>query len=142
MIFEDVLNIRSKEEFSEKILIYIRLVEVLAEREKITIPQVKKPTPDIIAEITDMGIVNNEDDLKILKKLIPDLLLSTYPIKTYTAISLISLTTRKEGSCKRKKPKLISLKWLISLPEREVLVVVLLKQVLRCALPMILKMSA
>lgn len=73
MIFEDVLNIRSKEEFSEKILIYIRLVEVLAEREKITIPQVKKPTPDIIAEITDMGIVNNEDDLKILKKLIPDL---------------------------------------------------------------------
>ena len=38
MIFESVNNITSKDEFLEKILIYIRLVEVFAERNKFVIP--------------------------------------------------------------------------------------------------------
>jgi len=39
MIFESVNNITSKDEFLEKILIYIRLVEVFAERNKFFIPK-------------------------------------------------------------------------------------------------------
>ena len=41
MIFEKVTNITKKDEFLEKILIYIRLVEVIAEREGIVIPKKK-----------------------------------------------------------------------------------------------------
>ena len=45
MIFETVSNITNKEEFLEKILIYIRLVEVLAEREEICISPISVPHP-------------------------------------------------------------------------------------------------
>lgn len=69
MIFESVGNITNKEEFTEKILIYIRLVEVLAERDNISIPQVSIPSVDMIMEMKDMGVIYSEEDLTLLKKI-------------------------------------------------------------------------
>ena len=70
MIFEDVGHITNKEEFLEKILVYIRLVEVLAERENISIPQVSIPSVNMIKEMKDMGVIYSEEDLTLLKKTI------------------------------------------------------------------------
>ncbi len=70
MIFEDVGHITNKEEFLEKILVYIRLVEVLAERQNISIPQVSIPSVDMIKEMKDMGVIYSEGDLTLLKKTI------------------------------------------------------------------------
>ena len=54
MIFETVSQIRNKEEFLEKILIYIRLVEVIAERETLLIPAIEQPSDAIVSELKDM----------------------------------------------------------------------------------------
>ena len=70
MIFESVSHITKKEEFLEKILIYIRLVEVIAERESITIPLIEKPTDEMVSEMVDMGVIDSNDDIKLLKKIV------------------------------------------------------------------------
>lgn len=70
MIFEDVRHITNKEEFTEKVMVFIRLVEVLAERENISIPQVSIPSVDMIKEMKDMGVIYLEEDLTLLKKII------------------------------------------------------------------------
>ena len=70
MIFESVSQLNNKEQFLEKVLVYIRLVEVLAEREKMVIPQISKPSYEIIAELRDMGIINSENDISLLKKIV------------------------------------------------------------------------
>lgn len=70
MIFKKVTNIQNKEEFLELILIYIRLVEVIAERDKKIIPLLEKPSEEIISEMVDMGMIESEEDLKLLKKTI------------------------------------------------------------------------
>lgn len=70
MIFENVKQIKSKDEFIEKILVYIRLVEVLAERDHIIMPQISQPTNAMIAEMVNMGIIASEDDIKPLKKVL------------------------------------------------------------------------
>lgn len=70
MIFENVSHITNKEEFIEKILIYIRLVEVLAERDCISIPQISIPSDEMINEMKDIGIISSFDDIKQLKKVV------------------------------------------------------------------------
>ena len=70
MIFETVSQIRNKEEFLEKILIYIRLVEVIAERETLLIPAIEQPSDAIVSELKDMGIVDFDKDLHLLKKIV------------------------------------------------------------------------
>lgn len=70
MIFESVSHITKKEEFLEKILIYIRLVEVIAERESIAIPLIEKPTDEMVSEMVDMGVIDSNDDIKLLKKIV------------------------------------------------------------------------
>lgn len=70
MIFENIDQITNKEEFLEKILIYIRLVEVLAERENIIIPKVSAPSYVMIEEMKDMGIISSDWDIMLLKKII------------------------------------------------------------------------
>ena len=70
MIFETVSNITNKEEFLEKILIYIRLVEVLAERDNICIPSISIPSDEMLKEMEDMGIISSNEDIKLLKKII------------------------------------------------------------------------
>lgn len=70
MIFENVKQIKSKDEFIEKILVYIRLVEVLAERDSIIVPQISQPNNEMVEEMMDMGIIASEDDIKQLKKIL------------------------------------------------------------------------
>lgn len=70
MIFESVGHLISKEEFIEKILVYIRLVEVLAERENMNIPIVSIPSVDMITEMKDMGVIFSEEDISLLSKLL------------------------------------------------------------------------
>ncbi len=70
MIFESIKKIQSKEEFLEKLLIYIRLVEVIAERNQLVLPVVKTLTKEILLELVDMGVVNEEPDVDILKKIL------------------------------------------------------------------------
>lgn len=68
MIFESVGHITNKEDFTEKILVYIRLVEVMAERENISIPKETIPSVVMIKEMKDMGVIHSEEDLTLLKK--------------------------------------------------------------------------
>ena len=63
MIFEGVTRIKNRDEFNEKILVYIRLVEVLAEREGIIIPPISIPSTEMILEMIDMGVINTKDDI-------------------------------------------------------------------------------
>jgi DNA (cytosine-5)-methyltransferase 1 len=69
MIFECISHITNKEEFTEKILVYIRLVEVLAERENISMPKVSTPSVDMIKEMKDMGVIYSDEDLNLLRKI-------------------------------------------------------------------------
>ena len=70
MIFEPVNNIKNKEEFLEKILIYIRLVEVIAERTHSSIPSVEVVSDSMISELKDMGVISDECDLSSLKLIV------------------------------------------------------------------------
>jgi len=70
MIFETVKNITSKDEFLEKILIYIRLVEVFAERNNLVIRSIKTPTADVITEMSEIGVISCEDDCAVLKTIL------------------------------------------------------------------------
>lgn len=82
MIFEKVTQLTSKEEFIEKILVYIRLVEVVAERNGIKIPTVSAPSEEMIAEMSDMGLIDESDDVKGLKKIA-----SVYYVRFLSALS-------------------------------------------------------
>lgn len=70
MIFEKITKITSKEEFIEKILIYIRLVEVIAKRENLAISEITSPTSEVMKEMQDMGVIDEVNDLELLKKVI------------------------------------------------------------------------
>ena len=70
MIFEKVENITRKEEFLEKILLYIRLVEVLAGKNNLVIPKITEATSAMVLEMSDMGIIDDSDQLPLLKKTI------------------------------------------------------------------------
>lgn len=73
MIFENIQHISSKEEFLEKILIYIRLVEVTAERNNLTLPYNVEVSSNLLKELTSIGIIANKDDMAELQKLIKPL---------------------------------------------------------------------
>ena len=68
MIFEGVTHIKNRDEFNEKILVYIRLVEVLAERESNIIPPISIPSTEMISEMIDMGVINTKDDISSFKE--------------------------------------------------------------------------
>lgn len=70
MIFESIRHITNKEEFIEKILIYIRLVEVLAERDNISIPIISNPSDKMIKQMKDMGIITSDEDITQFKKVV------------------------------------------------------------------------
>lgn len=75
MIFEGVNNITSKDEFLEKILVYIRLVETMAQRSHIAISPIDAPTEDVLDELIDMGVIHSSKDIPLLKQLSPLLFL-------------------------------------------------------------------
>lgn len=70
MIFESIKNIQSKDAFLEKLLIYIRLVEVVAERNVLSLSNIKEATKEILLELIDMGVIDEESDIMLLKKIL------------------------------------------------------------------------
>ena len=70
MIFHPVSNIKDKDEFIELINIYCRLVEVIAERNRIPITIIKTISDNIVNELSDMGIITGAEDLPLLKKML------------------------------------------------------------------------
>lgn len=70
MIFSNINHIENKDDFLEKINIYIRLVEVTAERNSSDIVDNSEITNAVLSELEDMGIIKNNDDLLTLKKTI------------------------------------------------------------------------
>lgn len=70
MIFLPVKKIKDKTDLFEKILVYIRLVEVFAERNKVVIDECSAPMPQICKELIDMGIIEKESDLTLLKSVL------------------------------------------------------------------------
>lgn len=75
MIFKSVINIKDKDEFLEKILIYIRLVEVTAERNKFVIHTVDSLSFDTVQELIDMGVISSESEIPILGHILGELYL-------------------------------------------------------------------
>lgn len=68
MLIEAVKSITNKEEFKEKVLIYIRLVEVTAERVGLFVPDCENPDTDgIVGELSEIGFVETKEDLDVLK---------------------------------------------------------------------------
>lgn len=70
MIFESVNNITAKDEFLEKVLIYIRLVEVFAERNGYAIQSVKEATEQVCFQLKEIGILSSNEDTQILKSIL------------------------------------------------------------------------
>lgn len=70
MIFHPVSNIKDKDEFIELINIYCRLVEVMAERNRIPITIIRAISDNIVYELSDMGIITGIEDLPLLKKVL------------------------------------------------------------------------
>ncbi|MBR6123672.1 DNA cytosine methyltransferase [Candidatus Saccharibacteria bacterium] len=72
MIFLPINKIKDKADFVEKVLVYIRLVEVFAERNKLDINGCSALDAQICKELVDMGVIEREKDLSLLKKNIPE----------------------------------------------------------------------
>lgn len=70
MIFIPVNKINDKADFVEKVLVYIRLVEVFAERNKLDINDGSASNAQICKELVDMGVIEKENDLSLLKKVL------------------------------------------------------------------------
>lgn len=70
MIFESVKNITSKVEFLEKIQIYIRLVEVFAERNKFIIQDISELNSDIETEMLNIGVIATKDEIDELRSVL------------------------------------------------------------------------
>lgn len=68
MIFEKVTQLTSKDEFLEKILIYIRLVEVIAKQKHLIVDKIKSPSSNSVTEMKEMGIIEKDEDLELLSK--------------------------------------------------------------------------
>ena len=70
MIFTPVNQVQDHSIFIENINIYIRLVEVFAERNKLKIELIREFSSQVINELVDMGLIQNKSDLILLKKIV------------------------------------------------------------------------
>lgn len=70
MIFNNINQIESKDAFIEKINIYIRLVETTAESNKYVVPNNPIINDIVFNEIMDMGIIESNDDVILLRKVL------------------------------------------------------------------------
>ena len=94
MIFHPVSNIKDKDEFIELINIYCRLVEVMAERNRMPVTNIKTISDSIVNELSDMGIITRVEDLSLLKKML-DKTYDRLTTQLFSALSLTSLAIRK-----------------------------------------------
>lgn len=67
MIFENIAHITNKNAFLELINIYIRLVEVTAQRYNRTIPPTLHTNSFILSELEDMGIISDANQINALQ---------------------------------------------------------------------------
>ena len=70
MIFESVKHITNKNEFVELVLIYIRMVEVIADFNNKSINNISDLSDSAYIELKDMGMIESSDDITILKKIL------------------------------------------------------------------------
>lgn len=70
MIFESIAKLKSKDEFLEKVNIYIRLVEVFAEKNGYSIEALETTHSDITAELINMGVIDKDTEYEDLKKIL------------------------------------------------------------------------
>lgn len=70
MIFESVKHITNKKEFVELVLIYIRMVEVIANSNNKSINNISDLSDSAYIELKDMGMIESSDDITILKKIL------------------------------------------------------------------------
>lgn len=66
MIFENINTVQNKAEFTELILVYIRVVESIAEKNNCSV-KVHGLSPEITNEIKSMGIIETANEIPILK---------------------------------------------------------------------------
>ena len=67
MIFEPIRNIENKDFVLELIDVYIRLVELTAERNKMIIPQITTISEKVTNEIVAMGVISDGSDINIVR---------------------------------------------------------------------------
>lgn len=70
MIFESIRAIQDRDAFLEKLLVYIRLVESMAERNAMVIPLSDSPSAPIVSEMVDMGVIDTVGELHILSDIL------------------------------------------------------------------------
>ena len=70
MIFLPVNKIEDKADFVEKVLVYTRLVEVFAVRNKIDVESGSASKAQICKELEDMGVLESEKDISLLKRIL------------------------------------------------------------------------
>lgn len=70
MIFESVKHITNKKEFVELVLIYIRMVEVIADSNNKSINNISDLSNSVYIELKDMGMIESFDDITILKEIL------------------------------------------------------------------------
>ena len=69
MIFESIKT-TSKDELHELLMIYIRLVEVMALRNNININTIYALDEDDLKELIDMGVISDNTEVELLKKIL------------------------------------------------------------------------
>lgn len=121
MIFPHISSVQSrqdKESFVEKVEIYTRLVECYAEKEGLRLNNCTL-TPAVIGEMIEVGVIDSEEDIVLLKKLIGislferlissvNLVLSTPDVRKH--LFKISNKSRRElQCCKDTKPTVVDL---------------------------------
>lgn len=70
MIFENIKHITNKDSFLELTDVYVRLVEVTAERNKMVIQDSDIISTNAFDEIRNMGIISSKDDVALLKQIL------------------------------------------------------------------------
>ena len=115
MIFENVNSILQKDEFIEKILIYIRLVEVTAEQYNLTINTHEKVNDDITNELISIGVISSAADLPKLKDVTKSLYQRLIDSVGLYLIHRTLFSDRLDKLSNSKRKKIISQLLLISL---------------------------
>lgn len=70
MVFDGVKNLGNAKDFKEKILLYIRIVEVTAQMHGKGIEVVSTATDSIVGELCAMGVVSSSEDMPLLRSVL------------------------------------------------------------------------